>query len=197
MILFKIYWLGNSTEISLSWESSELKNVDADIPFGHRKRHSYKPSEDYKTGEAFPSLNWVKSSDYAVFNCGNPAHALRDGKLETILLRSPVKRWSPFFVVTPENDAWDNGYKHFLFLWTPEPSESYAQLHRTGIEFNLTGTIEKADDCTFDDLPENIVVANAYLEKGQRTAVLFEADGTKNESPFGTFNPYEIKKIKF
>jgi len=204
---FDIFWLGSATEIAVHWTvaGNNLDTCTAETPFGSRKRIAYKPSADTMTGDAFPVLNWCSTGQIAIFNRGTPGHSLREGGLETIILRSPVKRWSPWFPVTPTDQCRDNGEHNFKFLIDMDSGEkSLSDLHREGIEYNLGDNVQSIDYDLFACLPENIVIADARKDtSGKIYLLLFEAEGRDcvwkdyklniNE----LFNPYQIKKVHY
>jgi Glycosyl hydrolases family 38 N-terminal domain/Alpha mannosidase middle domain len=201
---FEIFWLGSATELAVRWTAAgdNLDTCTAETPFGSRKRVAYKPSADTMSGDVFPVLNWCSTEQVAIFNRGTPGHALREGGLETIILRSPVKRWSPWFPVTPTDQSRDNGEHVFEFIVDMDGGEkSLSDLHREGIEYNLGDNAQSIDSDAFACLPENIVIADARKDlSGQVHALLFEAEGRDcvwkdyklniNE----LFNPYKIKR---
>ena len=201
---FKIFWLGNATELAVRWTATgdKLNSCTAETPFGSRKRSAYTPSADTISGDAFPVLNWCGTKQAAVFNRGTPGHALREGTLETIILRSPVKRWSPWFPVTPTDQSRDNGEHVFDFLIDMEGGKkSLSDLHREGMEYNLGDNVQSIKSDVFACLPENIVISNAYKDSsGQVHALLFEAEGRScvwkdyNLKISALFNPYQIKR---
>jgi hypothetical protein len=196
-IALEMDWLGNSTEISLRWESpAKINECVAETPFSSMRRESLRPSGNTMQGDVFPALNWVKTSHYAVINRGTPAHAVRDGKLETVVLRSPVKRWSPWFPVTPDYSAWDNGVRKFAFLWIPcGGCLNNGSLHRIGMEFNFDLPLKKCVSGFVSGLPRNLVVCG-ISGKGEKVEVLiFEADGIDCVWNENHFLPYEIKRV--
>jgi hypothetical protein len=191
-------WLGNSTEVALSWNygNADIDECRVEIPFGSRIRKAGKESDDTICGDAFPALNWVCTNDFAVFNQGTPAHAIRDGRVETIILRSPVKRWSPWFPVTPDLSCWDNGKRSYKFLWYPLDKDYKAsELHRLGMEFNLGQNIRKSDNEVFKDLPDNLIVADAGLIEEKLELTVYEADGIETVWKNEKFTPFAIKRI--
>ena len=203
-VKFEIFWLGSATELAVRWNAAgkKLDACTAETPFGSRQKSAYAPSADTMTGDAFPVLNWCSTEQAAIFNRGTPGHALREGILETIILRSPVKRWSPWFPVTPSDQSRDNGEHVFEFLIDMSGDEkSLSDLHREGIEYNLGDNIKSIKIDDFACLPENIVIADASKNSSGQTQVLFfEAEGLTcvwkdhklniNE----LFNPYQIKR---
>lgn len=195
-------WLGNSTEIALRWNSSFVNNCNIEIPFGSRNLNAYQKTEDTIWGESFPVLNWAKTDDFILFNNGTPAHVIRNGKLETILLRSPVKRWSPWFPVTPDKTSWDNGKSQFSFLWAPNESRlKNSDLHRIGMEFNLKTECEQGCFPWAKRIPENLVIAEAEFDGEKTNLLLFESDGNRTKwrdsdlDVNETFEAFEIKRI--
>lgn len=180
-VRLELWWMGCATEIAVAWSAAGAAITDCttETPFGTTSRHPYTPTKDTMTGSAFPALNWVRSGDVAIFNSGTPGHAIRDGLLETILLRSPVKRWSPLFPVTPSDASRDNGYHSFAFQIDLDAGTApLSDLHRCGIRFNLPNPAV-LDNCSkMLGLPSNIVLASMRPEEAKATRVLiFEADG--------------------
>ena len=189
-------WLGNSTEMALRWISPDMEQCRVEVPFGSKLREPGKESGDTICGDAFPALNWVSNNHFAVINQGTPGHALREKQLETIVLRSPVKRWSPWFPVTPDHSCWDNGLHKFRFLWMPaNKNMTSAELHRLGIEFNLEADCEKTKNKIFKNLPENLIVADAKLVDDSLELIVFEANGEKVTWRSEEFTPFSIKRI--
>ena len=175
----ELEFIGCATEISLRWESDDLHSCVAEIPFGSVERRAHTPAADTMVGDAFPVLNWVSTAGFAVFNQGTPGHAIRDGRLETILLRSPVKRWSPWFPVTPDQSCWENGRRRFSFLWLPVGANtSNADLHRSGFEFNLGTPIEQATLPCLAGLPPNVVVASMRRAEDRAQGAGFRSQDT-------------------
>ncbi len=203
-VKFEIFWMGGATELSVRWTAAgdKLKKCLVETPFGSRERTPCQPSTDTMTGDAFPVLNWCRTGKTAIFNRGTPGHALRGGGIETIILRSPVKRWSPWFPVTPSDQSRDNGNHAFEFLVDLGGGKrSAADLHRTGIEYNLGDNVSEIKVDAFALLPDNIVIAGAHRdEAGCIHALLFEAEGHNSvwkDSNFRIgelFKPYQIKK---
>ncbi len=204
-VKLEINWLGSATEISVRWNAAGeyIATCVAETPFGSRTRTAYTPTADTMTGDSFPILNWCRTGNAAIFNRGTPGHALRNGVLETILLRSPVKRWSPWFPVTPSDAAKDNGTHIFEFVVDLNGvKKSFCQLHQTGIEYNLGNEVKSMEIKAFSRIPDNIVIADAArTDDGRIELLLFEADG-KNavwEDSFfkisENFKPYQIKRL--
>jgi hypothetical protein len=203
-VKFEIFWLGSATELAVRWTAAggKLDSCIAETPFGSRLRAAYLPSPDTMTGDAFPVLNWCRTKDAAIFNRGTPGHALREGVLETIILRSPVKRWSPWFPVTPSEQSRDNGEHIFDFVIDVDGGKKrLSDLHRAGMEYNLGDDVKSVECESFAHLPENIVIADARKDSsGQIHTLLFEAEGADciwkdyklniNE----LFKPYQIKR---
>jgi len=203
-VKFEIFWLGSATELAVCWTAAgnDLDICTAETPFGSRKRTVYNPTSDTMSGDAFPVLNWCGTKDAAIFNRGTSGHALREGVLETIILRSPVKRWSPWFPVTPSDQSRDNGEHIFQFVVDMDGGKkSLSDLHREGIEYNLGDNVQSIEFDGFACLPENIVIADSRKDSsGQIHVLLFEAEGRDcvwkdyrlniNE----LFNPYQIKR---
>jgi len=207
LVEYELDWLGSATEISVGWQPQGpvLTECRAEIPFGSVRRTGYEPQ--LMQGDVFPALNWVKTTAYSLFNQGTPAHALRDGKLETVLLRSPVKRWSPWFPVTPTENTWDNGKRRYCFLYDAELNPALAELSRIGMEFNVAATTETeyGNPPELDGLPDNVVVAGwRPTADGCREALLFEAEGRPAHGvrsgathPIRDFSPWELRKEIF
>lgn len=180
-IEYDLDWLGSSTEIAVRWDhcGRPQSSCRAEIPFGSVIRRAYSPV--MMQGDVFPALNWVRNENFAVINQGTPAHALRNGQLETLLLRSPVKRWAPWFPVTPSEAAWDNGKRRFKFIYYVfnAPPET-ADLHRLGMEFNIAAAAipEYQNLKIFSGLPKNVVIAGLRnTGPGKWEILLFEAEG--------------------
>ena len=173
-------WLGNSTEVALSWNAPQMiKSCRGEVPFGSRCFELGQESGDTITGDAFPVLNWAATESYTVFNRGTSGHALREGKLETIFMRSPVKRWAPWFPVTPTSGCWDNGQRSYDFLWHPFTGGGNYELHRLGIEFNLDGAVDFDFSDRFAGLPDNLMPADIYSEEQTEIIVLYETEGRR------------------
>lgn len=203
-VKIEIFWMGSATELAMRWTAagSNLDICTAEIPFGSRQRTAYTPSRDTMTGDAFPVLNWCRTEHAAILNRGNPGHALRNGGLETIILRSPLKRWSPWFPVTPTHQSCDNGKHIFEFVVDMNGGKkSLSDLHHEGIEYNLGDCVKSAEFDVLACLPDNIVIADARKDSsGQIHLLLFEAEGRDciwkdyNFNISELFNPYQIKK---
>lgn len=193
--------LGNSAEIAIRWPISDVEECLAEIPFGSIKRTVYEPTTI--CGRAFPVLNWVRTNTFAIVNQGVPSHVIRDGFLETVLSRSPVKRWSPWFPVTPTESCWNNGKHQFRFLLIPvSPSVSNGQLHHVGMEFNMPKSNPEPLEW-IHSMPDNLVVMDRRRINGkQERWLIFEADGREttwriNSSIEETiFKPKEIKWVE-
>jgi len=200
----ELWWLGCATEIAVAWDAAGggISECTGETPCGSITRHAYEATPDTITGAAFPVLNWVRAGDLAILNRGTPGHAIRDGDLETILLRSPVKRWSPWFQVTPSDAAHDNGYHVFTFRVDLDAADlAPSALHRRGIQFNLPDPAA-IDACpALADLPANVVVAAARPKGADGARVLlFEADGRAADwtTPDGHslhLSPHGIKRV--
>lgn len=177
----ELWWLGCATEIVVAWDvaGTGLADCTAEVPCGSVTRRPYTPTPDTMTGAAFPVLNWVRAGAVAVFNRGTPGHVLREGQLETILLRSPVKRWSPWFPVTPSDASHDNGYHRFSFRVDLEAGAlPVSALHRRGMRYNLPDPAAMDRCPVLAGLPSNVVAASVRPEKNIGARVLlFEADG--------------------
>ena len=134
-------WWGNSTEISWSFKpfGRRVPAVTASMPFGSVARGVYAPGRDGLTGDVFPSPQWVAASDdnsaWLVLHRGQPAFRAVAGGLENILLRSPVKRWMPFFPVSPDVTSWENGKHAADFLLVPQAKVDPAEAMRLGLAF--------------------------------------------------------------
>jgi hypothetical protein len=186
-----LHWLGSATEIALCWTAAgAVESCEAETPCGWRRRGPYEPTPDTITGASFPALNWVRAGSTVVFNRGTPAHAVREQRLETILLRSPVRRWSPWFPVTPSHDSQDNGSRTFSFLLNLDAADrAFSDLHRMGMEFNVGPGAKAAPGDWWREAPANLVFAAARrLKDGSLRVVAFEADGRPAEwrGPDGT-----------
>jgi len=203
-VKIELFWLGSATELAVRWTAAgtNLDICTAEIPFGSRQRTAYVPSRDTMTGDAFPVLNWCRTEHAAILNRGTPGHALRNGGLETIILRSPLKRWSPWFPVTPTHQSCDNGKHVFEFVVDINGGKkSFSDLHHEGIEYNLGDNVKSVELDVFACLPGNIVIADARKDSsGQIHLLLFEAEGREciwkdyNFNISELFNPYQIKK---
>jgi len=199
-------WAGSCTEIALRWHSGPIDCCMAESPFGSVKRTAYTPTHGGLQGDAFPALNWVKTDDLAILNRGTPGHAIRRGRLETLLLRSPVRSWNPWWPVIPEKTCWDNGKREFTFIIKPTGKPiAGSSLHKLGMEFNMScDSMQAAVACpTLDGLPDNVVISSMRrLKNRQMEILLFEADGKRcvwrNET-LGIqhrFRPYEIAPVR-
>ena len=185
-------FLGNSTEISLAYSSKgSLSKVHADIFLGSVQRYPYKA--DIVQGDAFAAPNWVKCADFSVLNFSSPSYALRDGKLENIVLRSPVKRWSPWFPVTPDERMWDNGPKELHFLYCANDDCSTDYLHKLSREFSLSavGSYNTKTPEHLNNLPENIL----FLGYVNNKCLLLETNGLRTEWNNTLFSPREFKMM--
>jgi hypothetical protein len=194
-------WLGNSTEAALSWNAPQvIKSCRGEIPFGSRCFEPGQESGDTITGDAFPVLNWVATENYTVFNRGTSGHALRDGKLETIFMRSPVKRWAPWFPVTPTTDCWDNGCRTYEFLWCPADNNMNSRLHKIGIEFNLKELCLEEQSERYKNLPDNLMPADCFSENDNEMLLFYETEGRKavwkHDGQFVEVEPWGIVKIR-
>ncbi len=183
-------FLGNSTEIAVRIAGDRpLTEGVAEIPGGTVGRTGY--PRQLVCGDAFPALNFVRFDRYAWCNAGTPSHAFRDNGLENIILRSPVKRWAPWFPVTATDDMWDNGPRNYQFIFCADNNNlSRCDLHKAGIEFNLM-----AQGISFAvqnlDLPANLMVA-ALTEEA---VYVYETEGHEAVWRGLTFGPLEIKKV--
>ena len=200
LVSVELDWMGNSTEIALRWGAEKIISCCTEIPFGSIERKAFQASKCTLWGEAFPALNWVKTNPgqegFAVFNKGTAGHAIRNSKLETILLRSPVKRWSPFFPVTPDMNCWDNGINKFSFIYLPvDEKTSNSSLHRLGHEFNLPSNPEIVKNSEFDNIPKNLVISSLRKTEEGNELLVYEADGKKCKWNGINFKPNQIRKI--
>lgn len=183
-------FLGNSTEIAVRIAGDRpLTEGLAEIPGGTVRRTGY--SRQLVCGDAFPALNFVQFDRYVWCNAGTPSHAFRGEGLENIILRSPVKRWAPWFPVTPTDDMWDNGPRKYHFIFCADNRNlSRCDLHKAGIEFNLM-----TQGISFDvqplDLPANLMAAAVTEE----AVYVYETEGRPAVWRGQTFGPLEISKV--
>ena len=191
-------FLGNSTELAvrLALPGERFSSGRAEIPFGSVERGEY-PREMCRA-ELFPALNFVSFGNFLWLNAGTPGHAFRDGGLETLFLRSPVKRWAPWFPVTPESSMWNNGLRRYRFALCADASR-YApgEFHRLGVEFQLAAygiDWESRVPEALADLPADLVVAG---RDGEDHWWIFEAAGRPAfwESRQLRFAPRQIRKV--
>ncbi|MBU0679756.1 MAG: hypothetical protein KJ626_16765 [Verrucomicrobia bacterium] len=136
-VRYRLDWRGNSTEISwaIGSEAADSLKYYGSAPFGYVKRMGYSRASNDMTGEVYPSPRWASFGNSAgywtVLHRGNPAFRVVRGGLENVLLRSPVKRWTPPFPVQPDPTAWDNGVHTFDYLLVPgrrfDPAEAARQ----------------------------------------------------------------------
>lgn len=137
----ELEWSGNSTEIG--WSFRPLRRgpsrVHGSMPFGARARRAYRPGADGLTGDVFPSPHWAAVEDgtgaWLVLHRGHPAFRSVAGGLENVVLRSPVKRWMPFFPVAPDATAWENGRHVADFLLVPRRTFDPAFALHAGLAF--------------------------------------------------------------
>lgn len=200
-----IDWLGSATEISVRWNftGNRLRECLAEVPLGSMKRKSFAPARDTMTGAAFPVLNWCGTEQATVYNRGTAGHAIREGYLETILLRSPVKRWSPWFPVTPSDESRDNGLRSFSFMIDLNNNiQGIADRHRAGMEYNLPEECEYAGIDKLANIPSNLVIADLQKIDDSRLKILvFEAEeqsvnwSDEANSINEYFKPFEAKYI--
>ena len=192
--------LGNSTEIALRWHNPPSKTCLCGTAFGDVEHKEYDLAPMSFCGDAFPVANWAIAGNYVVFNTDSPGHALRNGQLETIVLRSPVRRWSPFFPVTPTHDCHDNGDYEFSFIVNIQGNMlSPSQLHKAALEFRM-GNSKQLIKKPFDVLPENLVISSMKpCKNNTNEAIVFEADGIIASWDLGShterFNPNQIKRV--
>jgi len=190
-------FLGNSTELAvrLALPGYRFEAGEAEIPFGTVARRGY--NREITRSESFPALDFVTFGNYIWVNAGTPAHAFRDGGLENLVLRSPVKRWAPWFPVTPEESMWDNGARRYRFaLCADAAAVAPGERHRIGTEFQLAAAdveYEASPLPEFAGMPENLVIA------GRDAAGcwwLFECAGRETEWREAglRFAPFQIRK---
>lgn len=192
-------FLGNSTELAirLALPGEEFRTGHAEIPFGSVERGEY-PREMMRA-ELFPALNFVTFGNFIWLNAGTPAHAFRNGGMENLFLRSPVKRWAPWFPVTPEDSMWDNGRRRYDFALCADASRYTAgDIHRLGVEFQLAAcgiTYETHIPEALRDLPADLVPAGVDEEN---YCWVFEAAGRPGYWPSQhlAFAPRQIQKVK-
>lgn len=146
----ELEWKGNSTEIGWSFRPvrGRAPRVEASMPFGSVARRAYEPGTDGLTGDVFPSPHWAAvadaSSAWLVLHRGHPAFRAVAGGLENVLLRSPVKRWMPFFPVLPDATAWENGRHVADFLLVPRRAFDPAEAMRLGLAFQTGARATRA-----------------------------------------------------
>jgi len=192
-------FLGNSTELSvrLALAGSRFRSGTAEIPFGTVARQEY--SRELTRSENFPALNFVSFGDFLWLNAGTPGHAFRTGGLENLFLRSPVKRWAPWFPVTPTPAMWDNGPREYRFALCADASSCPpGDKHRIGAEFQLAAnnvSFESVVPSWAMDLPENLVIAGI---DGEGFLWLYECAGRETvwASRNLIFAPRQIRKVK-
>lgn len=191
-------FLGNSTELAirLALPGEYFTSGRAESIFGSVERGEY-PREMCRA-ELFPALNFVSFGNFLWLNAGTPGHAFRNGGLETLFLRSPVKRWAPWFPVTPESSMWDNGLRRYRFALCADASH-YApgDFHRLGVEFQLAAhgiEWESRVPEALADLPADLVIAR---RDGENNWWIFEAAGRPVfwESQQLHFAPWQIQKV--
>lgn len=135
-------WWGNSTEIG--WRlgttgAAEAPRCHGAAPFGWVPRKGHAPNVRGYTSEVFPSPRWLHArfgaAGWLVLHRGTPAWRAVRGAVENVLLRSPVKRWTPFFPVQPPPGCWENGRHVFDFLLLPRARFDGAVAERLGLQF--------------------------------------------------------------
>jgi len=93
------------------------------------------------TGDVFPSPNWCAATaggrGWIVLQRGSPAFRVTKGGLENLLLRSPVKRWTPPFPVQPDPSAWDNGRHVHDVLLVPITTIDPAHCWRMALAWSM------------------------------------------------------------
>ncbi|NQU40687.1 MAG: hypothetical protein HQ523_12090 [Lentisphaerae bacterium] len=203
-VQLELWWIGCTTEVSVTWAAAgdRVEAFTTETLCGSATHSAYTPTANTITGAAFPALNWVRAGDMALFNRGTPGHAIREGQLETMLLRSPVKRWAPWFPVTSTDDMYDNGYHVFTFrVDLDAEGRACSDLHRCGMAFNLPAS-EPTQACpALIGLPPTVVAAAVRPEGDKGTRVLlFEADGLATDwnAPDGQtihLAPHGIKRV--
>ena len=189
-VCFRPNLLGNSTEIALRYDlGAPVGEVKAGQPLGWRWRGSYEAT--LLQGNSFPAFEWVGGPAFAVFHLATPGWALRDGGLENIVLRSPVKRWAPWFPVTPTVKMHENGFQEFQQLFWPSlPSEG--ECFRLAREYQLaqsSGEYRGIETALFDDLPDNLVILDW---DGGRRLVLSEVAGSPVQWRNQTFKAHQL-----
>ena len=193
-------FLGSSTELSvrLPAENCAIRSGTAEIPFGQAGRGEY--PRELTRSELFPALHFVAFGNYLWLNAGTPGHAFREGALENIFLRSPVKRWAPWFPVTPEESMWDNGRRSCRFaLCADALRHTRGEWHRIGMEFQLAAYgISCRTDVPqgWENLPADLVPC-ALDEEG--FLWIFNAADQMLDWPDRNLRlrPHEIRKVEF
>lgn len=182
-------WSGNSTEIGWSFNpmGRRLPNAVGSMPFGVVGRPVYAPGRDGLTGDVFPSPHWAGVHDatcaWLVLHRGQPAFRVVAGGLENIMLRSPVKRWMPFFPVSPDGASWENGHHVADFLLVPQRTFDPAEAMRLGLAFQTgvpaTRSIHAPPALTriVASLPEAVVASSLAREGKSWRLRLCEARG--------------------
>ena len=178
-------WWGNSTEISWGFKpfARRVPAVTASMPFGAVARGVYAPGRDGLTGDVFASPQWVAASDkkgaWLVLHRGQPAFRAVPGGLENVLLRSPVKRWMPFFPVAPDLTAWENGKHAADFLLVPQNRLDTAQAMRLGLAFQTGVHATRAVEgpAWLNTLPGGVVASSLAREGKAWRVRLCEALG--------------------
>lgn len=179
-------WSGNSTEIGWSFTPFGKRVVQAtgSMPFGSCARAAYAPGADGLTGDVFPSPHWaaVQADGVAwlVLHRGHPAFRRVAGGLENVLLRSPVKRWMPFFPVAPDATSWENGRHVADFLLMPQPDFDAAEAQRLGLAFQTGVRAARAvtGPTWLASLPEHCVATSLARVGAAWRVRLNEARGT-------------------
>jgi hypothetical protein len=184
----ELEWWGNSTEISWSLLPSGRAPLTShgSMPFGSLIRPAYAPGADGLTGDVFPSPHWAavgnRNSAWVVLHRGHPAFRAVKGGLENVLLRSPVKRWMPFFPVGPDATSWENGRHVADFLLVPQERFDAADAMRLGLAFQTGAAAMPALEVSpvhtlLRSLPDGLVATSLHQERGAWRVRLCEARG--------------------
>ncbi|MGN0866156.1 MAG: hypothetical protein ACI4SG_00555 [Oligosphaeraceae bacterium] len=193
-------FLGNSTEFALrlSLPGEDWREGEGDSLFGtcHRKEYPRK----FPCGDAFPVSHFLSfGKRFLWLNENTPAHAFRQGGMENLLLRSPVKRWAPWFPVTPETFHWDNGPKEYHFaLCGDAGAYCRGEWHRLGMEFPLAAQRIPWTPLVppgWETLPKEVVPAGKDREGAWW---FFNASGQSQhwEMADMTFGPWQLRREK-
>ena len=181
-------WWGNSTELAWRFNPGGRRTmqVTGSAPFAAVPRGVYQPGRDGLTGDVFPSPQWVSVADtksaWLVLHRGHPAFRSVAGGVENILLRSPVKRWMPFFPVSPDPTSWENGKHTADFLLVPRAKFDPAEAMRLGLAFQ-TGALALPPVGTapvhalLRDLPDGLVASSLHRDAGAWRVRVCEARG--------------------
>lgn len=189
-IRFRSDLLGNSTEVSLHYPLPGQTTVEAGQPLGSHTRTSY--TATLIQGESFPAYEYVDAGEFAIFHHATPSWALRDGGLENIMMRSPVKRWAPWFPVTPTLSTWDNGELEFhQLLWCEAKKLTPGKRYRMAREFQLqeTGKLRYVEYPQLAGLPDNLAIIDW---DGEHRLVLLEIAGQTAEWHGVRFTPHQL-----